>query len=62
MKVDDTEVQAVEPGATAASGIGIALDFKCPKNATLVALAVDDDIVWDFAAGEAGGRNRGEEP
>jgi hypothetical protein len=46
MKVDDTDVQAVEPGAAAANGIGIAVDFKCPKGATLVALAVDDDVVW----------------
>jgi hypothetical protein len=46
MKVDDTDVPAVEPGAAAASGIGIALDFKCPKGASLVALALDDDVVW----------------
>lgn len=46
MRVDDTDVQAVEPGATAANGIGIALDFKCPKGASLVALAADDDVVW----------------
>ncbi len=50
MKVDDTDVQAVEPGAAAANGIGIALDFKCPKSATLVALAVEDDVVWSLAA------------
>lgn len=49
MKVDDTAVRAVEPGAAAANGIGIALDFKCPKGATLVALAVEDDVVWSLA-------------
>jgi RiboL-PSP-HEPN len=46
MKLDDTDIQAVEPGVTAMNGIGIALDFKCPKGATLVALADDDDAVW----------------
>ena len=46
MKVDDTDVQAVDSDATAENGIGIALDFKCPKGATLVALTVDDDVVW----------------
>lgn len=50
MKVDDTDVQAVEPGAAAANGIGIALDFKCPKGAALVALEVDDDVVWSCGA------------
>jgi hypothetical protein len=50
MKVDDIDVQAVEPGTVAANGIGIALDFKCPKGATLVALAVDDDVVWSPTA------------
>ena len=53
MRVDDTDVQDVEPGANGANGIGIALDFKCPKGATLVALVVEDDVVWSLAAGEA---------
>ncbi len=52
MKVDDIDVQAVEPDATAAKGVGIALDFKCPEGATLVALAVEDDVVWSLAAGK----------
>lgn len=47
LKVDDADIQAVEPGAVAAKGIGIALDFRCPKGATLVALAADDDVVWE---------------
>ena len=46
MRVDDTDVQAVEPDAPAASGIGIGLDFKCPRSAALVALASDDDVAW----------------
>jgi hypothetical protein len=45
MMVDDADVQAVEQGAIAANGIGIALDFKCPRGAMLVALATDDDVV-----------------
>ena len=49
MKVDGTDVKAVEPDAVAASGVGIALDFKCPRGATLVALAADDDVVWSPA-------------
>lgn len=49
MKVDDTDVQFVEPSANAANGIGIALDFKCPKGATPVALPDDDDVVWSPA-------------
>jgi hypothetical protein len=46
MKVDGIDVDVVEPGATAARGVGIALDFKCPKGASLVALDADDDVVW----------------
>ncbi|HEY3325104.1 MAG TPA: MAE_28990/MAE_18760 family HEPN-like nuclease [Planctomycetota bacterium] len=46
MKVDDTDVRAVEPGTAAANGVGIALDFKCPRGATLFAIDVDDDVVW----------------
>jgi hypothetical protein len=50
MKVDDDDVEAVEEGAAAPNGVGIALDFKCPKGATLVALASDDDVVWSPVA------------
>ncbi|WP_163784823.1 MAE_28990/MAE_18760 family HEPN-like nuclease [Myxococcus vastator] len=46
MKVADADVQAIEPGDAAANGIGVALDFKCPKGAPLVALADEDDVVW----------------
>ncbi len=53
MKVDDTDVEAVEPDTAAANGIGIALGFKCPKGATLVALAADDDVVWSPSPGAA---------
>lgn len=45
IKIDDTHVLAIE-GPTPASGIGIALNFKCPTGAALVALMVDDDVVW----------------
>lgn len=44
--VDDVTVQAVEVDAFAAQGVGVGLDFKCPKDATLVALATEDDLVW----------------
>lgn len=46
LKVDDADVQDVDRGASAENGIGVALDFKCPKGASLVALRVEDDVVW----------------
>lgn len=46
LKVDESDVQAVDGGVTAKNGIGVALDFKCPRGASLVALPVDDDVVW----------------
>lgn len=49
MKVDDVSVESVEPDTAAANGIGIALDFKCPKGGALVALESDDDVVWSPA-------------
>lgn len=51
MQVDNTDVKAVDPVDTVLSGIGIALDFKCPEGAALIALAADDDVVWSRAAG-----------
>ena len=53
MQVDGNDVQAVESDATVANGIGIALDFRCPKGDTLVALDADDDVVWSPASGKA---------
>lgn len=50
MKIDDVVVDAAEPSAAAANGVGIALDFKCPKGATLVALGEEDDVVWSRPA------------
>lgn len=46
LMVDGAIVAAVEPGDAAANGIGIALDFKCPKGGVVVALETDDDLVW----------------
>ncbi|MBL9045685.1 MAG: hypothetical protein JNM83_29010 [Myxococcales bacterium] len=46
LKVDDAVVAAVEQGDAATNGIGIGLDFKCPKGGTVVALEADDDVVW----------------
>lgn len=46
LKIDDTSVTAVEQSTAAANGIGIGLNFKCPKGAALVALEADDDVVW----------------
>jgi hypothetical protein len=46
LRVDDTDMPVVGPEADALQGIGVGLDFKCPKGATLVALEAEDDIVW----------------
>lgn len=46
LQVDDSRIQVFLPEDKAPSGIGIKLDFKCPSNAILIALAKDDDIVW----------------
>lgn len=46
IKVNDANVQVVDDGVAAENGIGVALDFKCPKSASLVALPVEDDVVW----------------
>ena len=47
LKIDNTDVEDVVPGANALNGIGVCLDFKCPKkNKQLFTLAVDDELVW----------------
>lgn len=46
LQIDDSDMQVVLPDADAPLGIGVKLDFKCPKGATLVALEADDDVVW----------------
>jgi hypothetical protein len=51
LRVDDASVSAVEQGDDATNGIGIGLNFKCPKGAVLVALEADDDVVWSLETG-----------
>jgi hypothetical protein len=53
LRVDDADVEEVEPGANAPNGIGVGLDFKYPQNtgAKLVALLADDELVWSPVAG-----------
>ncbi|HEX5749346.1 MAG TPA: MAE_28990/MAE_18760 family HEPN-like nuclease [Archangium sp.] len=48
LRIDDADVEEVEPSANAPKGIGVGLDFKYPKNpdVKLVALTSDDDVVW----------------
>lgn len=46
IKLDDTAVEAVEPNVAAPNGVGIELDFRCPKGTALIALDADDDVVW----------------
>ncbi len=46
IQLDGATLEVIEAGTAAANGLGIKLDFKCPKDADLVALAADDDMVW----------------
>jgi RiboL-PSP-HEPN len=46
LKNDDSEIQFFSPENAARKGIGIGLSFKCPRNARLVVLPTDDDVVW----------------
>jgi hypothetical protein len=46
LQVDDSDVKEILPGAHAPQGVGVELDFKCPKGASLVALGADDDAIW----------------
>lgn len=46
LQVDDSDVQEILPEANAPRGVGVELDFRCPKGAILVALEADDDAVW----------------
>jgi hypothetical protein len=46
LQVDDSDVQEILPEADAPQGVGVELNFKCPKGASLVALEADDDAVW----------------
>lgn len=50
LQIDGVAVHAVDPGTVAANGVGIALDFRCPRGTKLVALAADDDVVWGPSA------------
>lgn len=52
LQVDDKPLEAVEQGA-AVTSIGIGLDFRYPKDATLYALEADDDVVWQAAPASA---------
>ncbi|MCP3412040.1 HEPN domain-containing protein [Bradyrhizobium sp. CCGB01] len=46
LRVNDTDVHEVMPETDAPRGVGVELDFKCPKGANLIALETDDDAVW----------------
>jgi hypothetical protein len=46
LRLNDVAVDAFDPNTVAANGIGIELDFKCPRDTNLVALPDDDDMVW----------------
>lgn len=46
LKVDNATVAEVAANASAPNGVGIELDFRCPKAGRLVALEAADDVVW----------------
>jgi hypothetical protein len=48
LTVNDSVLQEIIPGTVVPNGIGIELNFKCPKKAKLIALPNDDDVVWNF--------------
>lgn len=51
LQVDGAEVQELVASANAPMGIGVRLDFRFPNSteAKLIALAIDDDVVWSGA-------------
>ncbi|NOU30779.1 MAG: hypothetical protein HOO96_23010 [Polyangiaceae bacterium] len=51
LRIDGADVQEVASNANAPEGVGVGLDFKFPKGGTtLVALATEDDVVWNPSA------------
>lgn len=52
LQVDDVAVPSVEKTA-AATSVGVAVDFKCPKDCNLIALETDDDVVWSPSSAES---------
>lgn len=46
LQIEKVDVKAIEPDDDIPNGIGIALDFKCPRNTPLHALTSEDDVVW----------------
>jgi hypothetical protein len=49
LRIDGIDVENVLPKTVAPQGIGIGLNFKCPKGKTLIGLEADDDVVWSPA-------------
>lgn len=46
LMLDDEVLECVDSSTNAPQGVGVGLDFKCPKGAVLIALTSDDDLVW----------------
>jgi len=46
LRMNDTDIDHVEPGTPAPQGVGVGLDFACPRGAPLVVLSAEDDLVW----------------
>lgn len=48
LKIDDTELNSIDPSIPAPNGVGLGLDFRYPNNTELKlsALSSEDDVVW----------------
>lgn len=46
LRLNDADVGHVEAGTPAPQGVGVGLDFACPRGAPLVVLLAEDDLVW----------------
>lgn len=46
LRMNDADIDHVEAGAPAPQGVGVGLDFSCPRGASLVVLSAEDDLIW----------------
>lgn len=46
LRLNGADQEKIAVGTLAPDGIGIGLDFACPKTANLVALLAEDDLIW----------------
>lgn len=46
LRINDTELDHVDAETPAPRGVGVRLDFSCPRGVSLVVLSAEDDLVW----------------